>query len=108
VAAGRVVFHPGASKDYAAAFAWYYARGTTLASDFEREIDRGIRLVFRNPLRWPKFDDQRRRLVVRKFPYSIIYELHGNDVVILAVAHGKRRPNYWRERSAKSVSSRWD
>jgi plasmid stabilization system protein ParE len=100
VAAGRVVFHPGASKDYAAAFAWYYARGTALASDFEREIDRGIRLVFRNPLRWPKFDDQRRRLVVRKFPYSIIYELHGNDVVILAVAHGKRRPNYWRERSA--------
>jgi plasmid stabilization system protein ParE len=108
VAAARVVFHPGASKDYAAAFAWYYARGTALASDFEREIDRGIRLVFRNPLRWPKFDDQRRRLVVRKFPYSIIYELHGNDVVILAVAHGKRRPNYWRERSAKSVSSRWD
>jgi plasmid stabilization system protein ParE len=100
VAAGRVVFHPGASKDYAAAFAWYCARGTALASDFEREIDRGIRLVFRNPLRWPKFDDQRRRLVVRKFPYSIIYELHGNDVVILAVAHGKRRPNYWRERSA--------
>ena len=47
-----------------------------------------------------KFDDQRRRLVVRKFPFSIIYELHGNDVVILAVAHGKRRPNYWRERSA--------
>jgi hypothetical protein len=47
VAAARVVFHPGASKDYAAAFAWYYARGTALASDFEREIDRGIRLVFR-------------------------------------------------------------
>lgn len=100
MAAGKVVFHPGASEDYAAAFAWYYARGTALASDFEREIDRGIRLVFRNPLRWPKFDDQRRRLVVRKFPYSIIYELHGKDVVILAVAHGKRRPNYWRERSA--------
>ena len=74
MAAARVVFHPGASEDYAAAFAWYYARGTALASDFEREIDRGIRLVFRNPLRWPKFDDQRRRLVVRKFPYSIIYE----------------------------------
>lgn len=100
MAAARVVFHPGASEDYAAAFAWYHARGTALASDFEREIDRAIRLVSRNPLRWPKFDDQRRRLVVRKYPYSIIYELHGSDVVILAVAHGKRRPNYWRERSA--------
>jgi plasmid stabilization system protein ParE len=100
VAAARVVFHPGASDDYAAAFVWYYTRGTALAFDFEREIERGIRLISQNPLRWPKFDGQRRRLVVRKFPYAIIYEMHSKDVVILAVAHGKRRPNYWRDRSA--------
>ena len=100
MAAARVVFHPGASEDYAAAFAWYYARGTKLASDFEREIDRGIRLISRNPLRWAKFDGQRRRLIVRKFPYAMIYEMHGNDVVILALAHGKRRPYYWLDRSA--------
>ena len=35
-----VVFHPGASEDYAAAFAWYDARGIKIASDFESEIDR--------------------------------------------------------------------
>jgi len=46
VAAAKVVFHPGASEDYAAAFAWYYARGTKIAADFESEIDRGIRLNF--------------------------------------------------------------
>ena len=45
VAAAKVVFHPGAAEDYAAAFAWYYARGTKLASDFESEIDRGVRLI---------------------------------------------------------------
>jgi hypothetical protein len=43
VAAAKVVFHPGASEDYAATFAWYYARGTKIAADFESEIDRGIR-----------------------------------------------------------------
>lgn len=100
MAAAKVVFHPGASEDYAAAFAWYHARGPKIASDFESEIDRGIRLISRHPLRWPKFDEQRRRLIVRKFPYSIIYELHGDDAVVLAIAHGKRRPNYWRERAA--------
>ena len=73
-------------------------RGRALASNFESEIDRGIRLISQHPSRWPKFDDERRRLIVRKFPYSIIYELHGDDVLILAVAHGKRRP-YWRERA---------
>jgi plasmid stabilization system protein ParE len=99
VAAAKVIFHPGASEDYAAAFAWYYSRGTALASDFEREIERGIRLISQNPLRWPRYDNERRRLIVRKFPYSIIYELHGEDVVVLAVAHGKRKPDYWRDRA---------
>jgi toxin ParE1/3/4 len=72
VAAAKVVFHPGASEDYAAAFAWYYALGTKIAADFESEIDRSIRLISQYPLRWPKFDEERRRLIVRKFPYSII------------------------------------
>lgn len=99
MAAVKVIFHPGASEDYAAAFAWYYSRGTALASDFEREIERGIRLISQNPLRWPRYDNERRRLIVRKFPYSIIYELHGEDVVVLAVAHGKRKPDYWRDRA---------
>ena len=99
MAAAKVVFHPGASEDYAEAFAWYYARGTALAYDFEREIERGIRLIFRNPLSWPQFDAERRRLIVRKFPYSIIYEMHGEEVVVLAVAHGKRKPYYWVDRA---------
>jgi plasmid stabilization system protein ParE len=100
VALAKVTFHPGASEDYAAAYSWYHDRGTTLAANFETEIDRGVRLISQSPLRWPKFDNQRRRFIVRKFPYSIIYELHGEEVVVLAVAHGKRRPNYWHERSA--------
>ena len=101
MAAPKVVFHPGASEDYAAAFAWYYSRGIALASDFEREIERGIRLISQSPLRWARFDEQRRRLIVRKFPYSIIYEPYGDEVLVLAVAHGKRRPNYWRERATE-------
>lgn len=100
MALAKVTFHPGASEDYAAAYSWYHDRGTTLAANFETEVDRGVRLISRNPLRWPKFDNQRRRFIVRKFPYSIIYDLHGEEVVVLAVAHGKRRPYYWQERSS--------
>jgi len=98
VAETKLVFHPGASEDYNAAFAWYYSRGITVASDFEREIERGIRLIAQNPLRWPRFDKERRRLIVRKFPYSIVYEIIDDEIVILAIAHGRRRPYYWRQR----------
>ena len=46
--AAKIVFHPGASDNYAAAFAWYYPRGTAIAPAFEREIERGLRLIIKN------------------------------------------------------------
>ena len=51
----EVVFHPGASEDYEEAFAWYLSRGATLALDFEREVERCLRLIVEAPLRWPAF-----------------------------------------------------
>jgi plasmid stabilization system protein ParE len=98
VAKPRVVLHPGAAEDYEAAFSWYFARGVGVAADFEREIDRCLRLIAQSPLRWPKFDAERHRIVVRKFPYSIVYEMMGQHIMVLAIAHGRRRPYYWRER----------
>jgi plasmid stabilization system protein ParE len=100
VTPANVTFYPGASEDYAAAYCWYYDRGPTLAANFESEVERGVRLISQNPSRWPKFDNRRRRFIVRKFPYSIIDELNDGEVIILAVAHGKRRPNYWQKRSS--------
>ncbi len=93
MAAAKIVFHPGASEDYAEAFGWYYSHGSGIAFDFEREIERGIRLIAQNPRRWPRFDHQRRRLIVRKFPYSLIYEVYSEESIILPVAHGKRKPS---------------
>ena len=92
VAEPRVVFHPGASDDYQAAFTWYFVRGASIAEDFEREIERCLRLIAESPSRWPTFDEKRRRMVIRKFPYSIVYELIERQIVILAIAHGRRRP----------------
>jgi len=97
VARTKALFHPGASEDYDAAYAWYHSHGIGIANDFEREIERCLRLIEENPLRWPKYDAQRRRMVVRKFPYCIIYEIIDGQIIVIAVAHGRRRPYYWRE-----------
>ena len=99
--ANRPRFHPGADDDYSEAFAWYFARSPAVAFDFEREVERGVRLIVQSPLRWPKFDAKRRRVILRKFPYSLIYEIIAEETVILAVAHGRRRPYYWLERTEK-------
>ena len=67
----KALFHPGASEDYDAAYAWYFTHGIGIANDFEREIERCLRLIEEGPLRWPRYDAQRRRMIARKFPYSI-------------------------------------
>jgi toxin ParE1/3/4 len=37
-----------------------------------------------------------RRRVLHRFPYSVIYEAQGSTVTVLAVAHHRRRPGYWK------------
>ena len=95
----EIPFHPGATQDYEEAYVWYFGHSIDLAAEFEREIDRGLRLIADNPFRWPKFDAERRRVVLRKFPYSIVYEIVKEKIVVLAIAHGRRRPYYWRDRT---------
>ncbi len=47
--------------------------------------------------KWP--DDARyRRIVVRRFPYLVFFEVRGETVEVVAVAHASREPGYWRAR----------
>lgn len=39
-----------------------------------------------------------RRLPVRRFPYQVVYITTGEDVVVIAVAHERRRSEYWADR----------
>ncbi|TVR45495.1 MAG: type II toxin-antitoxin system RelE/ParE family toxin [Planctomycetota bacterium] len=43
-----------------------------------------------------------RRMVVDRFPYKLLYMIHRNEIVILAVAHCRRMPNYWMDRAQSS------
>ncbi|MBI5331078.1 MAG: hypothetical protein HZB71_10755 [Betaproteobacteria bacterium] len=46
-------------------------------------------------------DDELRKFVLRRFPYNLIYAVAGDEVVITAVAHHKRRPFYWGRRGRR-------
>ena len=36
-----------------------------------------------------------RRFPLRKFPFTLIYALEDDDLVVVAVSHHRRRPGYW-------------
>ena len=65
---------------------------------FVAEFERAANLVFANPQLGSVFHGTRRRFFLRRFPYSIIYQLTNDELRILAVAHHRRRPGYWAQR----------
>jgi plasmid stabilization system protein ParE len=91
-------FHPQAEEDYLTALAWYRERSLTAASNFESAIHRAIRRIRQHPERWPIYFADFRKYTLHQFPFSIVYRDFSSRVLVLAVAHGRRHPGYWRRR----------
>ena len=65
---------------------------------FAGEVRLAIRRILETPNRWRVLEDDVRRCVVRVFPYSVLYTIEPDFILIVAVMHGKREPGYWRYR----------
>jgi plasmid stabilization system protein ParE len=81
-----------------AAARWYAERSATAAVAFSDELDAAESAIARLPDVGPRFDDGTRRYLLRRFPFSVIYRVESRRVLIVAVAHGHRRPGYWKSR----------
>jgi plasmid stabilization system protein ParE len=90
--------HPAALEELSSATIWYLERSESAAAKFVREIDEAIELIAVSPNRWPLHEGQTRRYVLRRFPFAIIYREKPTAIQILAIAHGSRRPKYWKDR----------
>ena len=91
-----VVLAPQAETDIAEAFEWYRGRSVSAAHAFRTEALEAIDRLAEAPTRWRLDEDGTRRRVLQHFPYSVVFEALGNTVTVLAVAHDRRRPGYWR------------
>ena len=91
-------FLPGATKDYEDACVWYQARSERAADRFEEAVERALDDIVEAPERWPSCDRRHRYHLLRKYPYSIVYRLVDETVVVVAVAHARRRSGYWKGR----------
>ena len=94
-----VEFHPEALAEAEAAVAWYRERSLRAAKMFVSELERAVTAISEAPYRWPLFQAGCRRLPLRRFPYLVVYREKPRSIEVLAVAHGRRRPGYWRSRS---------
>lgn len=98
----RVVdLHPEAIAEGHEARLWYRLRSQTAEDRFRLALRRAIGSVREAPERWPADDAGVRQCRLIGFPYRLIYWTDGDNSIVVAIAHSKRRPGYWKERLKK-------
>ena len=98
-----ITFSPEAATELRADVAWYDNRHDGLGWRFEVAVDEvadGLVIWPESGAVWPGLDVGQiiRSHGVTGFPYRIIYTFNQTELLIIAVAHEKRRPGYWRDR----------
>jgi plasmid stabilization system protein ParE len=76
----------------------YRSKSPTVEEAFRQEIERAVALIQGHPETWPTYVHGTRRFVLHRFPYSLVYRTDGTSSLIVAIAHAKRKPGYWRSR----------
>jgi plasmid stabilization system protein ParE len=96
----RVRLHPGAADDLAAAGDWYELQVPGLGLDLMEEVQRALDAIRERPATWPPWpgvaeETGVHRLLLARFPFAVAYVVEAEEVIVLAVAHVRRRPGYW-------------
>jgi plasmid stabilization system protein ParE len=96
--AAALSVHPDAEQELRAEIIYYDDRSGSVGDHFVQVIRAAVATVRDSPARGSVYLHDTRRLVLREFPFSVIYRASSKQIVIYAFAHTKRRPGYWRSR----------
>lgn len=94
----RYVFHPDALHEYAETVQFYTECRVELAQAFINALEDAIFRIVESLTRWRVIDEDIRRCLTRKFPYEILYTIEPDFILIVAVMHCSREPEYWKNR----------
>ena len=93
-----VIVRPESENDLKEAFSWYEDSRPGLGFDFLLQVDAGINFIKRNPdVHSIEYKGTRKHLI-KRFPYKIIYLVERENIIVLAVIHGKRSPDLIKKR----------
>ena len=84
------------------AVGWYEAQRAGLGAELFDAVNEAFTFLQRRPRAGNPIspDAQTRRFLLQRFPYQVVYRIRPGEIVIVAVAHLKRRPGYWRHRTS--------
>ena len=91
-------FHPLAWREVEDADSWYLSRSYDASVEFLSDLYAAVEEISKAPQRRPNYIFGTRRFVMQRFPFSVIYLDDHELVTVVAVAHSKRKPGYWKDR----------
>jgi plasmid stabilization system protein ParE len=91
----RVRFLRPAEAEIDEAVAYFDRQRQGLGDRFEQDLMEAVTFVARRPLSGKPIGKQVRKWGLRKFRYNVIYVLEEDEIIVVAVAHHRRRPGYW-------------
>ena len=94
----RVDFHPEATAELEDSADWYAERSEDAACRFLRSVDDALAKIASHPDQYAKVDDRHRACSLDRFPFQLIYRNDVSRLYVIAIAHAKRRPGYWKMR----------
>lgn len=94
----RLVFTPEAAADIRAGHRWYEAQQPGLGEAFKQAVRLATTQATRSPDRFRVAFDPFRRVLVRRFPFEVLYTFDDALVVVHLVFHTSQDPSKWRER----------
>jgi len=87
-----------AREEIASAFEWYFERSPKAAEAFLAEVEASLAKIVSFPQLQPPYTRNTRKRVLERFPYSVIFQERNDIILVIAIAHAKRRPGYWAKR----------
>lgn len=92
------LFLPEAEQEMLEAALYYQNQASGLGSDYLSAVERAIQAIEESPYTWPILEGEFRRRLVRRFPFGVLYRIEPDIIIIVAVAHLRKKPGYWKSR----------
>lgn len=95
-----------AEAEYREAAAWYDQKQSGLGVEFLDALSQTFQFIEEDPQRFARMEMIQKtsreihRCLLPRFPYAVIYEVRSDELLVIAVMHVRRRPNYWKDRDA--------
>jgi plasmid stabilization system protein ParE len=94
-----VSFRHSARAEFIEAAAWYESERQNLGAEFIAEVERCVAAAAERPMTYTAVYKDVRRVVAKRFPFSVYFRAEAHRIVVLAVFHGSRKPAIWQHRT---------